>query len=137
VRLENGPCKIYPACRISAEGESGSRKLQGCKKPAGGPAAGIRRGGKLDLCRLDDTEPPCCELGDTAASLAKIIKAHDVGSVPVCLDLETRKLVGICDRSRCRGLAKGQDGSTTQVWNVMTGNPLPCRPEDDLWRAYR
>ena len=82
-------------------------------------------------------EPVCCELGDTAAAAAKIMKAQDVGSVPVCMNLHTRKLVGIVtDRDiALYVVAKGRDANHTQVASVMTRNPLTCRPEDDLQKA--
>jgi CBS domain-containing protein len=82
-------------------------------------------------------EPACCELGDTAAGAAKIMKAQDVGSVPVCMNLQTRKLVGIVtDRDiALYVVAKGRDANRTQVASVMTRNPLTCRPEDDLQKA--
>jgi CBS domain-containing protein len=82
-------------------------------------------------------DPACCELGDTAANAAKIMKAHDVGSVPVCLNLDTRKLIGIVtDRDiALYVVAKGSDARTTQVASVMTRNPMTCRPEDDLQKA--
>jgi CBS domain-containing protein len=82
-------------------------------------------------------EPACCELGDTAAGAAKIMKAQDVGSVPVCMNLKTRKLVGIVtDRDiALYVVAKGRDANHTQVASVMTRNPLTCRPEDDLQKA--
>lgn len=81
--------------------------------------------------------PACCELGDTAANAAKIMKTQDVGSVPVCQDLGTRKLVGIVtDRDiALYVVAKGRDARTTQVASVMTRNPLTCRPDDDLEMA--
>jgi CBS domain-containing protein len=82
-------------------------------------------------------EPACCEVGDTAAGAAKIMKTQDVGSVPVCLNLATRKLVGIVtDRDiALYVVATGKDARHTQVASVMTRNPLTCHPEDDLQTA--
>jgi CBS domain-containing protein len=56
---------------------------------------------------------------------------------PVCLNLETRKLVGIVtDRDiALYVVATGKDANHTQVASVMTRNPLTCRPEDDLEKA--
>ncbi len=70
-------------------------------------------------------EPACCELGDTAAGAAKIMKAEDVGAVPVCVSRETRKLVGIVtDRDiAVYVVATGRDPNYTQVvkgFRVMT-----------------
>jgi len=82
-------------------------------------------------------EPACCELGDTAAGAAKIMKAEDVGAVPVCVSRETRKLVGIVtDRDiAVYVVATGRDPNYTQVASVMTRNPFTCHPEDDLQTA--
>ena len=92
------------------------------------------RGECLTCADVMTKDPACCELGDNAATAAKIMKDQDVGSVPVCLDLRTRKLVGIVtDRDIAVYLvAKDRDARTTQVASVMTRNPLTCRPEDDL-----
>jgi len=56
---------------------------------------------------------------------------------PVCLNLETRKLVGIVtDRDiALYVVATGKDANHTQVASVMTRNPLTRRPEDDLEKA--
>lgn len=82
-------------------------------------------------------EPACCELGDTAAGAARIMKTEDVGAVPVCMNAQTRKLVGIVtDRDiALYVVAKGRDPNHTQVASVMTRNPFTCRPEDDLQTA--
>lgn len=82
-------------------------------------------------------EPACCEAGDTAADAARIMKAANVGSVPVCTDLTTRKLLGIVtDRDiAVYAVAKGRDANHTQVAAIMTRDPLTCRPGDDLQTA--
>ena len=82
-------------------------------------------------------EPAFCELGDTAADAAGIMKAEDVGAIPVCASRETRKLVGIVtDRDiAVYVVAKKGDANHTQVANFMTRDPLTCRPEDDLQLA--
>jgi CBS domain-containing protein len=82
-------------------------------------------------------DPACCELGDTAAGAARIMRAEDVGAVPVCMNRQTRKLVGIVtDRDiAVYVVAKGRDPNRTQVASVMTRNPFTCRPEDDLETA--
>jgi CBS domain-containing protein len=91
----------------------------------------------LTCADLMTREPACCELGDTADWAAKIMKTQDVGSVPVCTDLRTRRLVGIVtDRDiALYVVAKGRDANHTQVASVMTRNPLTCRPDDDIRKA--
>jgi len=82
-------------------------------------------------------QPACCELGDTAAGVAKIMQTEDVGSIPVCVNRQNRKIVGIVtDRDiAIYVVAKGRDAKTTQVANFMTRDPFVCRPEDDLQMA--
>lgn len=82
-------------------------------------------------------EPAFCELGDTAADAAKIMKAEDVGAIPVCANRETRKLVGIVtDRDiAVYVVAKKRDANHTQVASFMTRDPLTCHPDDDLQTA--
>ncbi|MEI9974663.1 MAG: CBS domain-containing protein [Ignavibacteriota bacterium] len=82
-------------------------------------------------------DPVSCELGESAANVAKIMKTEDVGSVPVCFDLAARKLVGIVtDRDITLYLtAQGREAQTTQVATIMTRDPLTCHPEDDLRTA--
>lgn len=81
-------------------------------------------------------EPTCCELGDSAARVARIMRSADVGAIPVCVSRKNRKLVGIVtDRDiAIEVVAKGCDGETP-VARFMTPNPFVCRPEDDLRHA--
>ncbi len=54
-------------------------------------------------------DPVCCVPGDTAQSVAKIMCEHNVGSIPVVVDQQSRKLTGIItDRDLCCSIiAKG------------------------------
>jgi CBS domain-containing protein len=65
------------------------------------------------------------------------MKTQDVGSIPICESRQSRKLVGIVtDRDlTLHVVAESRDPNTTSVQDVMTRNPVTCRPEDDLQTA--
>ncbi|HYC51018.1 MAG TPA: CBS domain-containing protein [Gemmatimonadaceae bacterium] len=70
----------------------------------------------------------------TAREAAQLMKAEDVGIVPV---VEGSQLVGVVtDRDLAvRIVAEGRDASTT-VRDVMSSNRIAtCRPDEDLDRA--
>jgi len=64
---------------------------------------------------------------------------HNIGSVPVVMDQESRKLVGvITDRDLCCSVvADGLDPKTTTIEKFMTLNPVTCREEEDLENCER
>src|SRR6201988_5533586 len=69
--------------------------------------------------------------------LAKLMKAHDIGCIPVG---EDDKLVGmVTDRDIvCKGLAaKNFDASRAMARDVMTEGIHCCREDDDLAKAVR
>jgi predicted transcriptional regulator len=65
------------------------------------------------------------------------MKDDDVGSVPVVDDANTKKLVGILtDRDIViQAIAGGKDCATMKVEEIMTKNPVTCRPEDEIQNA--
>jgi CBS domain-containing protein len=77
-------------------------------------------------------DPICCSPFDSTQTAAKLMAANDVGSIPV-VNQEGR-LVGILtDRDiACRVVARGHEGAALNVDRVMTGDPVCCRPDDDL-----
>lgn len=82
-------------------------------------------------------DPACCVPTDSAARVAKIMKTENVGSVPVCESRKSRKLVGIVtDRDLALHIvAEERDAGSTLVQDVMTRDPISCRPTDDLQGA--
>ena len=67
--------------------------------------------------------------------LAKLMKAHDIGCIPVG---EDDKLIGmVTDRDIvCKGLAaKNFDASRAMARDVMTSGIHCCREDDDLTKA--
>lgn len=75
----------------------------------------------------------CCTSKDTSEHVARLMKDHHIGSLPVVEDLKTRRLLGIItDRDLCtKVLATGHAGSTA-LSSVMTQNPVTCREDDSL-----
>lgn len=78
--------------------------------------------------------PTCCVPGDTAQLVASIMCEHNVGSVPVVVDQQSRKLTGIItDRDLCCSIiAQGLDPKSTPIQQYMRQNPVACRDGDNL-----
>jgi CBS domain-containing protein len=69
-------------------------------------------------------------------SIAKQMQDQDIGAIPVS---ENGKLVGIVtDRDIvCRALAQGQSPQAATARDVMSGNVVCCKADDDVERAVR
>jgi CBS domain-containing protein len=82
-------------------------------------------------------DPVCCVPTDTVARIAKLMKTENIGSVPICEDRHGKKLSGIVtDRDLAlQVVAENRDARSTKVQDVMTREPLTCRPDDDLQTA--
>ncbi len=78
--------------------------------------------------------PVCCLPDDMVAKVAKLMKRENIGPIPVIVNEETRKLVGIVtDRDLAlKIVAEGRDAKSTKVEAVMTREVVTCRAEDDL-----
>jgi len=78
--------------------------------------------------------PACCVPGDTAQNVAIIMCEHNVGSVPVVVDQQSRKLTGIItDRDLCCSIiAQGLDPKTTPIQQYMRQNPVACRDGENI-----
>src|SRR6266511_2656341 len=78
--------------------------------------------------------PVCCTPDDSAVRVAKLMKTEDVGSIPICDDRHSKRLLGIVtDRDLAiQIVAAGKDPNAVKVREVMTREPFACRPDDDL-----
>jgi len=78
--------------------------------------------------------PVCCVPGDTAQSVARTMCERNVGSVPVVVDQQSRKLTGIVtDRDLCCSVvAQGLDPKSTSIRQYMRQNPVACRESENL-----
>ncbi|GAB4515076.1 MAG: CBS domain-containing protein [Anaerolineae bacterium] len=85
------------------------------------------------------TNPTCCVSTDTVERAAQMMKAEDVGSIPVVESQNTKRLVGIVtDRDLVlKVLAAGPNGHDQAVGDVMTHDPVACRERDDLNKALQ
>jgi CBS domain-containing protein len=81
--------------------------------------------------------PVCCLPTDTVSKASQLMKAEDVGSIPVVEDEQTMKLIGIVtDRDLAmQVVADGRDANLTQVAGVMTREVVTCRASDDVQKA--
>jgi CBS domain-containing protein len=73
----------------------------------------------------------------TVTELAKMMRAQDIGSIPIG---ENDRLIGmVTDRDIvCKGLADdGFDGRTATARDVMTTGIHCCREDDDLAKAVQ
>jgi CBS domain-containing protein len=79
-------------------------------------------------------DPVCCLPTVSVAKAAQMMKAEDVGSIPVIEDEQTMKLIGIVtDRDLAlQVVALERDAGSTQVEDVMTYDVVTCRVSDDV-----
>ena len=78
--------------------------------------------------------PVCCVPSDSAQRAARMMCDHNVGSIPIVIDHESRKLVGvITDRDLCCSVvADGLDPKSVTVEKFMTLNPVTCREGENV-----
>lgn len=78
--------------------------------------------------------PVCCLPEDTAQQAAQLMQGEDVGPLPVVENYDTKRLVGILtDRDLVlKVVATGRNPSDTRIDELMTRNPVTCRPGDEL-----
>ena len=82
-------------------------------------------------------DPVTSEPNESLRKVAKIMKQHDVGSVPVVESQASKRLVGILtDRDIVvKAIAADHDVDSTTVQDAMTASPAACRVEDDVEKA--
>ncbi len=82
-------------------------------------------------------DPVCCVPGDSVQKAAQLMKAEDIGPIPVVADEKNKTLVGILtDRDLAlRVVAEGRDAGSTTVQDVMTTGAISCLANDDLRKA--
>src|SRR5690242_19186123 len=102
--------------------------------------AGISEEEESMICRdVMTTDPACCLPNESATRAAKLMKTGDVGSLPICDDRHTKKLLGIItDRDLAiKVVAEGRDPRTTRLEEIMSRNLVTCRADDDLQNAVK
>jgi CBS domain-containing protein len=157
-RDETGKSGVYPASGPWPEGDAPIQPMASFGQGGEG-AAGYAEAGRSEIadaeareriraqsaaptagltCRDVMTEDLAfCLLGDTVRRAAELMRARDVGVIPVVADPAGRRLAGVVtDRDLAlRIVAEACDANTVTVGAVMTPNPAACRPEDDIEKA--
>jgi len=81
-------------------------------------------------------DPRSVELDTRVAEVARILRDEDVGSLPVVRDGRVTGIV--TDRDLVvRALAEGRDLESTRVADILSGEPVTVRAEQDLDEALR
>lgn len=85
------------------------------------------------------SNPVCCVPNDTAEKVAKTLREHNIGSIPVVLDQQGRKLIGmITDRDLCCSVvAGGLDPKRTAIAKFVTPSPVSCRDGENVDHCAR
>jgi CBS domain-containing protein len=92
----------------------------------------------MKTCADVMTKDPVCALPeDSVRKVAEVMRSQDIGPVPIVDSLDRRLLVGIVtDRDLAlKVVAEGRDPETTRVGDVMTGDLVSCREDDDVSKA--
>lgn len=79
--------------------------------------------------------PRSCSPDGTLLDCIKLMKELDVGFVPVCEKQSGRLLGVLTDRDVAMYLAKDEKPSSIQTRDVMSRDPVTCRPEHDIFDA--
>jgi CBS domain-containing protein len=82
-------------------------------------------------------DPVVCLKSDSAQTVAALMKKHDIGSIPVVSDLESKRLQGIVtDRDLClRIIAENRNPELTPIEGLMTRDPIICSGSDSLQKC--
>ncbi|HYP14040.1 MAG TPA: CBS domain-containing protein [Bryobacteraceae bacterium] len=80
--------------------------------------------------------PTCLASTESITRASEVMKNEDVGAVPVVEDEQTKKLIGIItDRDIVINVIAERKSLETTVDEVMTRNPVTCRPDDSIQNA--
>lgn len=82
-------------------------------------------------------EPACCQATDSIVRVAQLMKAEDVGAVPIVESTTGRKLVGmITDRDIVvKIVGNGTPVEKATVRDAMTTDIVTCGEDDDVNQA--
>jgi len=85
------------------------------------------------------SNPVCCLPTDTAEKVAKTLREHNIGSIPVVVDQQTRRLIGIItDRDLCCSVvAGGLDPKRVAIEKFVTTSPVSCRDGENVEHCVR
>jgi CBS domain-containing protein len=89
----------------------------------------------MKISEIMTADPEFCTAEDSVVDAARIMAQHDVGLVPICESIETRKAIGcITDRDIVvRVVAEGKDPNViNSLREIMTHELATCSPSDDI-----
>lgn len=83
--------------------------------------------------------PKCCVPSDSAQKAARMLCEQNVGSLPVVVDQQSRKLIGmITDRDLCCAVvAEGLDPKQTSIDGLFSVEPITCREGENVEKCER
>jgi CBS domain-containing protein len=77
----------------------------------------------------------CVSPQDSVETAAQVMRARNIGFLPVC-DEKTDRVVGtVTDRDIALRVVAERKPATTRVASIMTPDAVTCRPEDDITTA--
>jgi len=75
--------------------------------------------------------PRCCAASDTVERAAALMRGENVGLIPVVADHEGKLLGVVTDRDIVvKVVAAHRDPSVTAIGEIMTPDPIFCRPQE-------
>ena len=89
----------------------------------------------MKISEIMTADPEFCTPDDSVIDAARIMAQKDVGIVPICESIDTRKAIGcITDRDIVvRIVAEGKDPNViNSLREVMTNEIITCSPVDDV-----
>jgi CBS domain-containing protein len=83
--------------------------------------------------------PVCCVPDDIVVDVARMMRAQDIGAIPVVADHSSQRLVGmLTDRDLAvRVIAEGREPRETSVREVMSMQPVVCHATDVYQQALQ
>ncbi len=83
--------------------------------------------------------PVCCVPDDAVVDVARLMRAQDIGAIPVVADRDSQRLIGmVTDRDLAvRVVAEGRDARETVVRDVMSMQPVVCLVSDLYQQALQ
>lgn len=93
-----------------------------------------KTGGFINVKDIMSKTLVCCTPEDGIQKAAELMKANDIGSIPVVNDCSDRRLLGIVtDRDICvKAVATGKSNVRVKVSEVMTKGPTTCGPDESV-----
>ncbi len=78
-------------------------------------------------------DPICCSQSDSAFTAARLMKAHNLGAIPVLADEKSYELAGlVTDRDLCMAIvAAKKDPEATSLSECMASPVLTVKQDDD------